>query len=145
VLISQASFNPAPDTNFVSRQTTVDLFLYRRSNTGDALWQPNLCFEVKVINPYKNPADYSSFETQTPPLCQSTTKDVTATCNLKAGTTDTLQFRFPSISAAKASGVFLSFAVSNFYTPFSAQSLGVTFFAYNDTDCTNIFGTPYIA
>lgn len=145
MVISQASFNPAPDSNYVSRQTTVDLFVYRRSNTGDALWQPNLCFEVKVINPYKNPADYSSFKSQTPPSCQSTTRDVTATCNLKDGTTDTLQFRFPSIAAARTTGIMLSLSVSNFYTPFSAQSLGVTFFAYNDTSCDNLFGTPYIA
>lgn len=126
-MISQASFNPAPDSNYVSRQTTVDMFVYRRMNIGDALWQPNLCFEVKVINPYKDAADYSSFRSETPPQCQSTTKDVTATCNLKVGTTDTLQFRFPTIATTRTTGIMLSLSVNNFYTPFSAQSLGVTF------------------
>jgi len=76
--------------NVVSKNTTVQMLVYRQSTSQFALWQPNLCFEVKVSNPYKNAADYSSFRSQTPPQCAAVTKDVTATCNLKSGTTDTL-------------------------------------------------------
>lgn len=43
-------------------------------------------------------------------------------CNLKAGSTDTLQFRFTKIGADVSGFTALRFSYTNFHTPFSAQN-----------------------
>lgn len=59
-------------------------------------------------------------------------------CNLKAGTTDTLQFQFTDIAASSEGFASLRMNFTNFFTPFSSQTFKdiIKVYTYQDAACT---------
>lgn len=111
--------------------------MFKKSNSNPPVWQPNMCFELEIASPYTNSADYSAFKDTQPPECTPVTDGITVSCNLKAGTTDTLQYKFTDIAASTEGFASLRMNFTNFHTPFSGQTYKtLKVYVYQDADCT---------
>ena len=99
---------------FVSSNTQVTFEVFKKSNSVPATWQPNLCWELQVESPYRNPEDYQPFSASNPPTCVGLSNGLSVACNLKSGRLDTLQFKFTEISSEIASFNSLRFNFTNF-------------------------------
>ena len=122
---------------FVSSVSTVTTEVFKRTNSVPAEWQPNMCFEIYIQSPYLKPEDYQPFDAANPPTCVGLASGLTAECNLKAGSTDTLQFKFTEIDPDIANFASLRFNFTNFHTPFSTQKLGkIELTVFSDPDCS---------
>lgn len=122
----------------VSQTMDVELELFRSSSGSSAPWQPNQCYELYIKSPYSNPLEYESFTELTPSVCSPITTGFQVSCNIKQGSTTTLQFLFPSIETATSNSQSIRFTFSNFKTPFSAQILSsILVRSYSDSQCKN--------
>lgn len=122
---------------FVSSVSTVTTELFKRTNSVPAEWQPDMCFEIYIESPYRYPEDYQPFDAANPPSCVGLTTGLTAECNLKPGSTDTLQFKFTEVDPDIANFASLRFNFTNFHTPFSIQKLDkIELYVYSDAACT---------
>jgi hypothetical protein len=60
----------------------IELEIFRSTSIRAAPWQPGQCFELSIVSPYANEADYKSFSTDNPPICSTRSSEIDITCNL---------------------------------------------------------------
>lgn len=109
------------DSN-VNAVTTAKVDITKKENSIPSTWQENMCFELEVPSPYRDPNVYTPFKADAPPVCTPTTSGIEMTCRLKENSLDTLQFVFTKVDASVAGFTALRFEYTNFHTPFSAQT-----------------------
>ena len=125
------------DNLVVSKVTNGKITMTRLDGPRTGTWEANKCFELYVDSPYKDFESYRPFDNSVGVSCTSPNNKIKVDCQLKAGTSNTLEFRFSELPEEYKSDQVRQVSFSNFFTPWSGQTLRtIKLRYYSDADCT---------